>query len=113
MARKMTDDEVMDYTYNKLFGDLDGIESGSMFKESAGENGIQDDPADHAGTPGVAGIDISIKPLMAGAAEGARNPEGGKPEPEAMQPGGEDDEDDKYKGIGKMSPLMQRLHGDR
>ena len=36
MARRMTDDEIMDYTYNKLFGDLDNIESGSMFSDKEG-----------------------------------------------------------------------------
>lgn len=102
MARKLTDDEIMDYTYNKMFGDLDDIRSGSMFdEESAGGN-----VTDNAGTPGTAGINITVKPLMAGAAESGRPPEGGEPEPE-------DEDEDKLKGIGKMSPLMSQLHGSR
>jgi hypothetical protein len=101
MAKKMKDDEIMDYTYNKLFGDLDGIESGSMFSD---EKDATQGAAENAGPPGVEGISLTIKPLMAGAAEGGRDPEGGKPE---------DEEEDKLKGIGKMSPLMSQLHGDR
>ncbi len=106
MARKMTDDEVMDYTYNKLFGDLDNIESGSMFgdKESDTQGATP-----NAGTPGLEGISLTIKPLMAGAAESGRDPESGKPEPEDT----EEIERDKLKGIGRLSPLMSQLHGER
>lgn len=103
MARKLSDDEIEDYTYNKLFGDLDGIRSGSMFsKEESATQGA----ADNAGTPGMAGISLEIKPLMQGAAESGREPEGGEPSPE-------DEENKRMKGIGKISPLMSQLHGDR
>lgn len=104
--RKMSDDEVMDYTYNKLFGDLDRIESGSMFgtKESDTQG-----TAPNAGTAGMEGISITVKPLMAGASESERPPEGGEPEPEDT----EEIERDHLKGISKMSPLMSQLHGNR
>ncbi len=104
MAKKMSDDEIMDYTYNKLFGDLDNIRSGSMFSTDKED---LNKPADNAGTAGLAGIELTIKPLMAGASESGRPPEGGEPE-------GENEEDkDKLKGIGKMSSLMSQLHGER
>lgn len=100
MAKRMTDDEIMDYTYNKLFGDLDGIRSGSMFsdKEEATQGA-----ADNAGTPGVEGINITVKPVMAGAQEGGK--------PDDIK--GDEEEKDKLKGIGRMSPLMSQLHGER
>lgn len=107
MARRMTDDEIEDYTYNKLFGELDGIRSGSMFDDEGEGHGIQTNPAENAGTPGIEGIDISIKPKMAGAAESGRPPEGGEPSPE------DEDANDRLKGIGKMSNLMGQLHGSR
>lgn len=100
MAKKLTDDEIMDYTYNKLFGDLDGIRSGAMF--SSDEDATQG-AASNAGTPGMEGINITVKPLMAAAAEGGKPPEG-EASPE---------EEDKLKGIGKMSSFMSQLHGDR
>jgi len=74
MARKMSDDEIMDYTYNHLFGDLDDIRSGSMFSDDADAT---QGAAENAGTPGIEGIEITIKPRMAGAAEGERAREGG------------------------------------
>lgn len=104
MARRMTEDEVMDYTYNKVFGDLDNIESGSMFSDK--KEAIHG-AAPNAGTPGVEGISLTIKPLMAGAAESGRPPEGGIPE------GENEENDDKLKGISKMSPLMSQLHSGR
>lgn len=106
MARRMNDDEIMDYTYNKLFGDLDNIESGSMFSS---DKGATQGAADNAGTPGIEGINITVKPLMAAAAESGRPPEGGEPEGENE----ENDDKDKLKGIGRMSPLMSQLHGER
>ncbi len=105
MAKRMSDDEVMDYTYNKLFGDLDEIESGSQFsKDESATQGA----APNAGTPGLEGISLTIKPLMAAAAESGRDPEGGKPESENAE-----EDKDKLKGIGKMSNLMSQLHGER
>lgn len=103
MAKRLTDDEIMDYTYNKVFGDLDGIRSGSMFSQE--ESGTQG-AAPNAGTPGIAGIDISVTPKMAAAAEGGR--------PDDLNGNaGHDEDEDKLKGIGKMSPLMAQLHGER
>lgn len=100
MARKLSDDEIMDYTYNKVFGDLDGIRSGSMFSD---EESATQGAAPNAGTPGMEGIDISITPRMAAAAEGGKSDD--------LNNGGE--EEDRLKGIGKMSPLMEQLHGER
>ena len=68
MPRRLSDDEIMDYSFNRLFGDLDGIRSGSLFSQS--EDATQG-AAPNAGTPGIEGIDITIKPRMAAAAEGA------------------------------------------
>lgn len=102
MARRLTDDEIMDYTYNKVFGDLDGIRSGSMFSDEAS---AVEGAAPNAGTPGIEGISIDVKPLMAAAAEGAK--------PDDLDGNKGEDEEDKLKGISKMSPLMAQLHGDR
>lgn len=102
MARKMSDEEIEDYTYNKIFGELDEIESGSMFSKK--EDAINS-AADNAGTPGAEGINITVKPIMAAAAES------GKPDDFKGAP--EEEKEDKLRGIGKMSPLMERLHGDR
>ncbi len=100
MARKMSDDEIMDYTYNKLFGDLDRIEAGSMFSDEGKDTqGV----APNAGKAGIEGIELTVKPLMVAAAEGGREP--------AEED--ETEEKDKLKGIGKMSPLMSQLHGER
>lgn len=101
MARRLSDDEIMDYTYNKVFGDLDGIRSGSMFSD---EEGATQSAAPNAGTPGIEGIDISIKPRMAAAAENERKDD---------LDGNTGEDEDKLKGIGKMSPLMEQLHGNR
>lgn len=106
MARRLTDDEVMDYTYNKIFGDLDGIESSNMFSDKKEDT---QGAAPNAGTPGIEGISLEIKPVMKAAAESGRDPEGGAPDP--ANP--EEEEADKLKGIGKMSPLMRQLHGER
>ncbi len=103
MAKRLSDDEIMDYTFNRIFGDLDGIRSGGMFSDD--EEATQG-AAPNAGTPGLEGIDISITPRMAAAAENAR--------PDDLDGNlGLDDKEDKLKGIGKMSPLMAQLHGDR
>lgn len=103
----MSDEEIEDYTYNKLFGDLDRIQSGSMFDESGSGKSTQTDVADAANNPGVEGISLTIKPLMAGSSESGRDPHG-------TADGGEDEKkEDKYKGISKLSPLMAQLHKDR
>ncbi len=57
------------------------------------------------------GINITVKPLMAAAAESGRPPEGGTPEGENEE--NDDDDEDKLKGISRMSPLMSQLHGQR
>lgn len=106
MAKRMNDDEIMDYTYNKLFGDLDNIQSGAMFSKD--EDDTQG-AASNAGTPGIEGIELTVKPLMAAASESGRPPEGGEPAP--ANP--EEEEVDKLKGIGRMSPLMRQMHGER
>lgn len=102
MAKRLSDDELMDYTFNKLFGDLDGIRSGSMFSS---EESATQDAAPNAGTPGLEGIDISIKPKMAAAAEGGKKDD--------LDGNEGEDEEDRLKGISKMSPLMAQLHGER
>lgn len=104
MARKMSEDEIMDYTFNRMFGDLDGIRSGSMFSD---DEGATQGAAPNAGTPGLEGIDITIKPRMAAAAENE------KPDDLDNNLGMDEEEKDRLKGIGKMSPLMAQLHGDR
>lgn len=88
MAR-MTDDEIQDYVHNKLFGDMDGLESKALFDEV--------DPMEAAEKPeegNVSGVSVLIKPLMEGSDEGKM-------------------EEDKMKGISSMSPLMEQLHGKR
>jgi len=105
MAKRMSDDEIMDYTFNKVFGDLDGIRSGSMFDSEGAGKSTQTDVADNAGTPGVAGIDISITPRMAAAAENEK--------PDDLDANVGEEKEDKLKGISKMSPLMAQLHGER
>lgn len=93
-VKRMSDDEITDYTYNKIFGDLDGMRSGSQFsKEEAGSQ-----------TVGLEGINITVKPIMAGEEVPEEEEEEIQPEPEPK---------DALKGIGKMSPLMSQLHGER
>lgn len=95
--RRMNDDEVMDYAYNKLFGDLDGIRSAGMFNEDEDESHLEG-MTPEAGKEGIAGIELTVKPIMKGAEEGGRE---------------EEDEEDRLKGIGQVSPLMAQLHGER
>lgn len=97
--RRMTDDEIEDYAYQKVFDDLDDIHAGSVFSKSAD---AVEGAAPNAGTPGIEGISLEIKPIMAAAAESGRESEGEKSEPE-----------DRLKGISRYSPLMSQLHGDR
>lgn len=105
MAKRMSDDEIMDYTFNKVFGDIDGIRSGSMFSD---EGSATQGAAPNAGTPGIEGIDISIKPKMAAAAEDS------KPDDlDANFDGPQEEKPDRLKGISKLSPLMAQLHGTR
>lgn len=105
MAKRMTDDEIMDVTFNKVFGDIDGIRSGSMFSDDASAT---QGAAPNAGTPGIEGVDISIVPRMAAAAEDS------KPDDlDANFDGPKEEKPDRLKGISKFSPLMEQLHGNR
>lgn len=102
MAKRMNDDEIMDYTYNKLFGDLDRMESEGLFKEDENESELEGaNKAGEEGKAGLEGISLTIKPLMVGSVES------GRPITE------EKEDEDKLKGIGHMSPLMAQLHGNR
>lgn len=95
MARKLNDDEINEYAFSRLFGDLDGIRSGGMF---GGDQG-----AEAGSGAGMAGVSVEIKPIMEGSAE----PHEGTETPE------EKEDEDRLRGIGDMSPLMAQLHGSR
>ncbi len=96
MKKPMDDDEAMDSAYNRLFGDLDGIRSGSMFGDKT--------EGEVPNAAGMEGVSIEIKPLMAAAAEGEKDDD---------LDGNQGDDEDRLKGIGRMSPLMAQLHGGR
>lgn len=98
-SKPMDDDEIMDMAYNRLFGDLDGIRAGSMFSDKT-EGAVP-----NAGTPGIEGVSVEIKPLMAGAAEGEKKDD--------LDGNLDEEDEDRLKGIGNMSPLMAQLHGGR
>lgn len=105
MAKRMTDDEIQEFVYKKLFNDLDTIESRSLFED--GDVTPNDDVKKNAAPEmkGSGGVKVTIEPLMASANESAK-----------MSSGDDDDEEedeDKLKGIGGMSPLMAQLHGGR
>lgn len=108
MAKRMSDDDVQDYVYKKMFGDLDRIESDSMFKDSdSAVEGIADNAKPESQESG--GMKITIEPLMRGSAEGGKLSSGDN------DLDAEEDKDRK-KGmmeISKMSPLMEQLHGKR
>lgn len=107
-VKKMNDDEVMNYVYGKLFGDLDRMESKSMNFDEGGEGAVEgavDNAKPESKESG--GMKITIEPLMAGAQEGGRRTaDVGTTEED-------DEENDRLKGIGGMSPLMAQLHGER
>lgn len=109
MVKRMSDDDVMNYVYGKLFGDLDGIESHALFDED--EKGLtpNDDVVSNAepASKSAGGMEITIRPLMADAQEG------GKPEELDEEDDEDEDDEDRLKGIGGMSPLMAQLHGNR
>src|SRR6185436_7886050 len=103
MAKKLNDDEAMEMAYRKLFGDLDNIESRSMFDSD--DVTPNDDVVKNAEPEmkGSGGVKVTIEPLMVAAEEGAK-----------MHDDAEDEEkEDKLKGIGGMSSLMSQLHGAR
>ena len=103
MVKRMSDDDVMDYVYGKLFGDLDHIEADNMFdKDGAATESAK--PNAEPEMKGSGGIKVTIEPLMASASESSK---------ESTGDDDEDDDEDKLKGIGGMSPLMAQLHGER
>lgn len=105
MVKRMSDDDVMNYVYGKLFGDLDGIESHALFDED-GEHAVEGANANaEPESQGSGGVKVTIEPLMASVAEGEKMSSGDDED--------EDEEEDKLKGIGGMSPLMAQLHGGR
>ncbi len=106
MVKRMTDDDVQEYVYNKMFGDLDGIESHSLF-DKGGEEAVSG-TADNAKPANAesGGVKITIEPLMQATAEGGKLSSGDDDKEE-------EDEKDRMKGIGDMSPLMAQLHGKR
>ena len=105
--KRMSDDDVMDYVYAKLFNDLDGIESHSLFDE--GPEGALESTHGNAEPESQqsGGVKITVEPVMKSAEESGRDTD-------QRRDGEEDeDEDDRLKGISGMSPLMAKLHGSR
>lgn len=105
MAKRMSDDDVMNFVYSKLFGDLDGIESRSLFDEEPGKMDAIEGTAANAEPESEesGGVKITVEPLMAATAEGDKLSSGDD----------EEEDEDKLRGIGQMSPLMAQLHGNR
>lgn len=134
MAKEMTDDEVMDYVFQKLFGDIDGIHARSMFPDEDGTEALGEKPEsalnDQDRIPDAmksydksdGGIDQDQDPLMEGAREGSRSPQNGDKDRgrsvDEMMNDTDDSEEEgggrkkRLKGIGRFSPLMAQLHGD-
>lgn len=110
MVRRLSDDEVMDSVYKQLFGDLDSIEGKTLFDE---EGKADTDTGEVANakpeSEGSGGVEITIKPLMAAAQESNRLTDKSDDEKDHL----EEEEEDRLKGIGGMSPLMAQLHGSR
>lgn len=106
---RMTDDEVNDYVYQRIFGDMDKIEAENLFDHD--DTGIGSETADKAepATESTGGISITVTPLMKGAEEGGRKTDLNRDGEEKD----DEDEEDKLSGIGRMSPLMSQLHGSR
>lgn len=109
MAKRMSDDDVMNYVYTKVFGDLDGIEADNLFNEK--DPGWEDGTADQAEPEddNSGGVSITVKPITKSSEQGAKETD--------HSIDGEDDDEDQdgrgLKGISKLSPLMAQLHGDR
>jgi len=106
--KKMSEDEAMEYAYKKLFNDLDNIESRTLFEE--GDITPNDDVVKGAMPESKAsgGVKITVEPMMKGAEES------GKVTDNRRDGDDEEQEDkDRLKGIGGMSPLMAHLHGSR
>ena len=101
--KRMSDDEVMDFVYGKLFGDLDNIEADNMFKKD-GEGDVEGMVSNaEPEMKGSGGVKVTIEPIMASTSEGSK----------PNKPTTDDEDEDKLKGIGGMSPLMAQLHGGR
>lgn len=113
MVKKMSDDDVMNLVYGKLFGDLDGIESHALFENEEGSDGMHEIEGTAANAEpemkGSGGVKVTIEPVMGATSEGSKP---GKPTMDDHDDD-DDDEDDRLKGIGNMSPLMAQLHGSR
>lgn len=100
--KRMNDDDVMNYVYGKIFGDLDGIESNALFDD---EDPLQKNaPNAEPEMKGSGGVKITVEPVMAGVAETSKLSAGDDEEEE---------DEDRLAGIGRMSPLMAQLHPDR
>lgn len=104
--KRMNDDEVMNYVYGKLFGDLDNVEAKNMFDDQ-GEGAVESAvPNAEPEMKGSGGVKVTIEPIMAASSEGS------KPEKPTTDDADEDEED-RLKGISGMSPLMAQMHRDR
>jgi hypothetical protein len=111
MTKRMTDDEIMDFTYNKLFGDLDNIQSGELFDDKDDLHGTAENAEPASKESG--GMKITIEPLMVAAREGGKDPQDDGKDRGLNIDEVEDEDEDKFKGISKMSPLMAQMHGSR
>lgn len=106
MAKKLTDDEAMDMAYRRLFGDLDNIESRTLFDADKMQETGHTAPNAMPESQSSGGVKVTIEPMMAGATEGHKMSIGDEKQDE-------EEEKDKLRGIGNMSPLMAQLHGGR
>lgn len=108
MVRRMSDDEIQEFVHNKMFSDLDGLETKSgLFDEGDHDESDVEGIAENAEpeSKGSGGVKITIEPLMQAARESGK--------PEAGDEDREEAEKDRLKGISGMSPLMAQLHGER
>lgn len=104
--RRLTDDESMDMAYRKLFGDLDNIESRALFDDGNMGEISHTAPNAEPASEGSGGVKITVEPIMKDAEEGGKMTD-------FKTDGDEDNDEDRLKGIGEMSPLMAQLHGKR
>jgi hypothetical protein len=105
MVKRMSDEDVQNYVFNKMFGDLDRIESKSLFSDAdSAVSGAADNAKPESSESG--GVKITIEPLMRATAESGK-----------LSSGDDDlekkEDKDRLKGIGGMSSMMQQLHGKR
>lgn len=104
--RRLDDGEAMEMAYRKLFGDLDNIESQALFSGSKLEENGHTAPNAEPASEASGGVSITIEPIMKDAEEGGRMTD-------FNTDGNQDNDEDRLKGIGDMSPLMAKLHGGR